>query len=76
MDRQSIDRINELARIAKTRPLTQAELAERDKLRKAYVAAFRATTLQTLKDTKVEYEDGSKKSLREHLDTLNSQKKN
>jgi len=70
MDRQSIDRINELARISKQRPLTAAETAERDRLRKAYIAAFRATTLQTLKDTKVEYEDGTKKSLREHLDGM------
>ena len=42
MDRQSIDRINELARISKQRPLTAAETAERDRLRKAYIAAFRA----------------------------------
>jgi len=68
MDNQSIARINELSRIAKTRPLTAEETAERDRLRKAYIAAFRQATIQTLADTKVEYEDGSRKSLREHLD--------
>ncbi|OAM31553.1 MULTISPECIES: DUF896 domain-containing protein [Eikenella] len=32
-----LDRINELARKAKTAGLTEAELAERDELRQAYV---------------------------------------
>lgn len=39
---KDIDRINELAHIAKKRQLTDEELAERDRLRKAYLAAIRA----------------------------------
>ena len=68
MDQQSIARINELARLAKSRALTEAESAERDRLRKAYLAAFRASTRKTLDETRVEYADGSRKSLKEHLD--------
>ena len=37
-----IDRINELARKAKEEGLSEEELAERDALRKEYIAAFRA----------------------------------
>ena len=68
MDQQSISRINELARLAKTRALTSEESAERERLRKAYIAAFREQTLRTLDETRVNYEDGTHKSLGEHLD--------
>lgn len=39
--KEQIDRINELAHLAKERGLSEEELAERDELRKAYIAAFR-----------------------------------
>ena len=35
-----LDRINELARIAKTRILSAEEIAERDRLRQGYVGAI------------------------------------
>ena len=41
MDKIQIDRINELARIAKTRPLTPDESAEQQTLRQAYLLEFR-----------------------------------
>ncbi len=41
MDKEKIDRINELARIAKERELTQAEKAEQAELRKEYLEQFR-----------------------------------
>ena len=53
MDQQSISRINELARLAKTRALTSEESAERERLRKAYIAAFREQTRRTLDETRV-----------------------
>ena len=56
MDQQSISRINELARLAKTRALTSEESAERERLRKAYIAAFREQTRRTLDETRVKYE--------------------
>ena len=39
--KEKIDRINELAHKAKNEGLTEDELAERDILRKEYIAAFR-----------------------------------
>ena len=42
MDKIQIDRINELARISKVRPLTPDELAEQKTLRQAYLLEFRA----------------------------------
>ena len=42
MEKEKIDRINELGRIAKTRDLTPDELAERQTLREEYLKFFRA----------------------------------
>ena len=42
MDKQKIDRINELGRIAKERELTFEEQQERAALRNEYIAYFRA----------------------------------
>ena len=41
MTQEKIDRINELARIARERGLTAEEQAERTALREEYIAAFR-----------------------------------
>ena len=41
MEQEKIDRINELARIAKTRELTPEEQAERKALREEYMAYVR-----------------------------------
>lgn len=40
MENTKIQRINELARLAKERELTQEELNERDTLRKEYIAEW------------------------------------
>ena len=48
MEKAKIDRINELGRIAKTRPLTEEEAAERTALREEYLKEVRAA----LKGTK------------------------
>lgn len=42
MEKAKIDRINELARLAKTRELTDAERAEQQELRAEYISYFRA----------------------------------
>ena len=41
MEITKLQRINELAHLAKTRDLTPEELAERDVLRKLYIAEWR-----------------------------------
>lgn len=46
-----LDRINELAHKAKAEGLTDAEIAERAELRKAYLADFRAGFKQRLETT-------------------------
>lgn len=63
MDRQNIDRINELAALAKTRPLTEEEMNERHERRQKYLMAFRASFKAQLDHTSIQYEDGTKKPL-------------
>ena len=43
MEKIKIDRINELARISKTRALTDAELKEQKELREEYIRYVRQT---------------------------------
>lgn len=61
---ERLKRINELAAIAKERPLTNAETAERDVLRKEYLAQFRANFQGILDNTSVKRPDGSLEPLR------------
>ena len=64
MEQQKIDRINELARKAKTpEGLTPEETAERDGLRREYVAAFKASLTAQLDHTYVQYPDGTRRKL-------------
>ena len=63
MEQKKIDRINELARLAKQRELTEEEQAERAQLRQEYVAAFRGNLEAQLKSITIQYPDGSKKKL-------------
>lgn len=54
-----LKRINELAREAKVRQLTDEEVAERDRLRKAFLKIFREGFRQQLLNTKVVDEEGN-----------------
>ena len=63
MEQTKIDRINELARLAKERALTEEELAERDALRREYIAAWRESTIAVLENTYVLGPDGKKRPL-------------
>ena len=65
MDRQSIERINALSRLARERALTPEESEERAELRMKYLAAFRAQMRGQLENTVVEYPDGTRETLRE-----------
>ncbi len=50
---EKIDRINELARASKVRPLTEEEKAEQAALRQEYIAAVRASLRGQLDNTYV-----------------------
>lgn len=64
MDQAKIDRINALARKAKTpEGLTPEEAAERDALRRAYVAAVKASLTAQLENTYLVEPDGTKRPL-------------
>ncbi|MBQ6711973.1 MAG: DUF896 domain-containing protein [Clostridia bacterium] len=63
MDQKKIDRINQLAKLAKERELTAEEQAERTALREEYIAAFRGNLEAQLKCITIQYPDGSKKKL-------------
>ncbi len=63
MEKEKIDRINELARKKKSVGLTDAEAVEQAELRHEYLVEFRASFGGILQNTVVQYPDGSKKSL-------------
>ena len=64
MTQEKIDRINELARKAKTpEGLTSEESAERDVLRREYIDSFKRSLVGQLDNTYIQYPDGTKKKL-------------
>ncbi|MCI8677231.1 MAG: DUF896 domain-containing protein [Lawsonibacter sp.] len=65
MEQSKIDRINQLARKARTpEGLTAEETSERDALRREYVDAFKASLTAQLDNTVIQYPDGTRKRLR------------
>lgn len=63
MEPKDIARINELARKAKTVGLTEEEIQERDRLRKAYIASVRENLVAQLESTTIIEPDGTKRPL-------------
>lgn len=63
MENSKLERINELARLAKERALTAEELAERDALRREYIAEWREGAMQVLDNTYIQTPDGKKHKL-------------
>ena len=63
MENTKLERINELARLAKERALSPEELAERDALRKEYIAEWRQGAIAVLENTYVVGPDGVKRKL-------------
>ena len=59
MDQKSINRINELARKAKTVGLTPEEKEEQKKLRTEYIAVIRINLRAQLDNIDIQEEDGS-----------------
>lgn len=64
MEKSKLDRINELAAIARQRELTEEETAERAVLRKEYIEEWRRSTIDILENTYVQTPDGKKHKLR------------
>lgn len=68
MEHEKIERINELARLAKVRELTHEELIERAALRKEYLDGFRENMRQVLEGVVIQRPDGSKEPLKKKQD--------
>lgn len=65
MEQSKIDRINELARKAKSgQPLTAEEMAEREELRAEYLQAVRTHMANVLEHTVIQYPDGRREKVR------------
>lgn len=59
MEKAKIDRINELAALAKQRELTADELSERDVLRREYLEDWRAGAIAALESVRIQEPDGT-----------------
>ncbi len=60
MNKAKIDRINELARLSKSRELTHDEKQEQNALRAEYIAEIRKSFGNTLEHTYIQRPDGTK----------------
>ena len=65
MVQEKLDRINELARLSKTRPLTDAEKQEQAALRQEYIMEIRASFGAILDNTVIERPDGTREYLKD-----------
>ena len=63
MTQEKLDRINELAHLAKERELTADEQEERAALRKEYIEDWRRGTIELLENTYIVTPDGKKHKL-------------
>ena len=68
MENSKLQRINELAALAKLRPLTEEETRERDALRKEYIAEWRQGAIEVLENTYVIGPDGKKRKLQKRTE--------
>ena len=64
MEQSKIDRINELARLAKERELTVEELSERTALRMEYIDSMKASLVSQLERTYLVDETGNRTKLK------------
>lgn len=59
MEQSKLNRINELAKLAKERELTEEEKAEQQKLRREYIEEWRRSTIATLESIRIQDEKGN-----------------
>lgn len=74
MNEERINRINELARKAKSVGLTEEEKAEQAALRADYIKDFRASLRGTLNNISIQEADGSITNLGEKYGNVNRKK--
>ena len=60
MKQEEFDRISELTRISRERPLTAQEQEERAELRRRYIDSFKASLVSQLETTYIVDEKGNK----------------
>ena len=65
MVNSKLERINELAKLARERELTAEEQAERAVLRREYIEEFRRGTIELIENTYIQTPDGKKHKLTE-----------
>ena len=66
MTQEKIDRINALAKKAKSpEGLTAEETAERDTLRREYIEAYKRSLTAQLDNTYIQYPDGTRRKLKQ-----------
>ena len=64
MEKEKLNRINELAKKSKETELTEEEKSEQAALRQEYINEIRASFGAMLDNTVIQYPDGSRKSLK------------
>ena len=64
MEKEKLNRINELAKKSKATELTEEEKAEQAALRQEYINEIRASFGAMLDNTVIQYPDGTRKSLK------------
>ena len=64
MEKEKLNRINELAKKSKETELTEQEKVEQAALRQEYIREIRASFGAMLDNTVIQYPDGSRKSLK------------
>jgi len=68
MEKERIERINELSRIARTRELTDAEKEERAALRTEFIRDYRASLTGILDNSVIVRPDGTRERVAERKD--------
>ena len=63
MEQKKLDRITALTALSRERELTAEEKAEREALRKEYIAEWRESTIAVLENTRIVTPDGKKHPL-------------
>ena len=70
MEKEKMDRISHLSRLARERELTEEEIKERMELRGQYIAEMKANLKHTLDHTYIQKPDGTREKLRQDPDKI------